>query len=316
MEKDLDLSGVDPARWPEIRRRVAILDEYVAIWRPNKILRGEFAQRLGVAESHFMHLASVWRHNRSAAAIPGARSRNVDKVVRRVSPRALQLARDAISALGPMARRKDVITEVNRLCAFEGVATPSNSTITNLLTEARAASNASMGLEPEILIDECLFKIPVLDGDRLTMPRALLAIALPERRIVAFDATFETDQLPSLATLMERLEADASSKGVSLPLRAPHRSPMERIAIGAASRDMAVGKPTINRILGLRIGDLDVVYQAGRASKPAKMLRGRLATPVNAADAALAVDGAIAVHNARMPALPASGIAIARHDYA
>ncbi len=33
MENDIGLSGVNPAHWPEIRRRVAILDEFVKIKR-------------------------------------------------------------------------------------------------------------------------------------------------------------------------------------------------------------------------------------------------------------------------------------------
>lgn len=72
MENVIDLYGVDPTRWPEIRCRVAILDEFVKLKRPPRDVRLAYARRMGLADSQFMNLARIWREKRSASALPGA----------------------------------------------------------------------------------------------------------------------------------------------------------------------------------------------------------------------------------------------------
>ena len=129
MENEIDLTGVDPARWPEIRRRVEILDEYVAIWRPTADVRQEFSARLGVAQSHLMYLARIWRQSRNASILPGARAKNKVATPRRIAPRAFEVARSVIRELGPIARRKDILQNVKLRCLQEGLDSPSNSTV-------------------------------------------------------------------------------------------------------------------------------------------------------------------------------------------
>ncbi|MDR6145972.1 hypothetical protein QE363_001765 [Sphingomonas sp. SORGH_AS870] len=179
MEKEIDLTGVDPARWPEIRRRVAILDEYVKLWRPTEKVRKDYAKRMGVALSTFMNIARIWRESRSAASLPGARAGNRLPSVRRIDQRSVEIMREAITDLGPSSRRVDVLNEVERRCTAAGIARPSNSTITNLLDKMRGNTDATMDLAPEILIDEFAVKLPAGRGNDVYMPHVLVAVALP-----------------------------------------------------------------------------------------------------------------------------------------
>ena len=78
------MSCVDPARWPQIRRRVAILTEFTAMHRPSLAIRTAFAEPINLPASQFLSIARVWRETRSAAAIPGAQSRNAVARPRRV----------------------------------------------------------------------------------------------------------------------------------------------------------------------------------------------------------------------------------------
>jgi hypothetical protein len=305
----VDLTGVDPARWPEIRRRVAILDEYVKLHRPKRAVRENFAARIGLSESQLMHLARAWRIARDASAIPGARSRISSRKPRRICAGSVEIAQKVIDELGPLARRKDVLAEVGSRCRRAGSATPSDSTIANMITAARAAMDGPLGVEPEILIDECTIKLPVIVGGVVMMPRVLFAIALPERSILAAKISFDATP-PSPAALMATLKRGSSPCGKPLPIRAPHLTRHWRAAIGAISLDAGRGRPTLGRLLGNRLGELEVIHQAGKARRGEALAAGRHASALEPKDAAIAIADAMAAHNGRVPLLPASGYAL------
>jgi hypothetical protein len=140
MEKDIDLSGVDPCRWPEIRGAREVLDEFVAIRRPSAELREDYARRLDIAPSHLYALASIWRHDRSAAKLPGARVQKKVSRAPRLPMRSLQVVREAIADLGTVLRHKQLTEEVKRRCSDEGIKAPSDSTVKSMLTDARGVS--------------------------------------------------------------------------------------------------------------------------------------------------------------------------------
>lgn len=305
----VDLTGVDPARWPEIRRRVAILDEYVKLHRPKRAVREDFAARIGLSESQFMHLARAWRIARDASAIPGARSRISSRKPRRISAGSIEIARKVIDELGPLARRKDVLAEVAARCRRAGSATPSDSTIANMITAARAAMDGPLGVEPEVLIDECTIKLPVIVGEVVMMPRVLFAIALPERHILAAEISFDAGP-PSPAALLATLKRASSLRGKPLHIRAPHLTRPWRAAIGAISLDAGRGRPTLGRLLGNRVGELEVIHKVGKAQRGEALAAGRHASALETMDGAKAIADAIAAHNGRMPSPPASGYAL------
>lgn len=233
MENEIDLTGVDPARWPEIRRRVAILDQYVKLWRPAEEVRKKYAKRMGLALSTFMAIARIWRENRSASSIPGARASNSLPTARRIDPRSVEIMHETIADLGPSSRRVDVLKEVERRCVTAGIANPSNSSITNLLDKMRETADAAKDFAPEILIDECAVKLPAVHGSDIYMPHVLVAVALPQGTIVAADIGRGPDDPPSIARLAERLDKALLATGDRLPIRAPHLDPTERALIGA-----------------------------------------------------------------------------------
>lgn len=305
MENEIDLTEVDPARWPEIRRRVAILDQYVRMRRPDAVIRKQYADMLDISPPHLLLLARIWRKERSAAALPGAKAKVRVAKPRRLPARAIELTREVISDFGPLSRLKDVAAEAGRRCAVEGHTPPSKSSISNMIIEART-SNAATDLEPEILIDECVLKIPVVSGDTLAMPRALLAVALPQRRIVGVDIAFDPAASTSLAKVMADIESASKRWALSLPLRAPHRTRLECEIIGAARGTQGTGKPTLAKVLGSRLGDIRIAHKFRNGPKIERLLGTRLDAAIGTADAKRAIMAAIARHNDRMPALPPS----------
>lgn len=307
-----DMFGVDPARRPEIRRRVAIVREFAALHRPPEKVRRAYARRMGLSESQFMHLVQVWRVHREAVSLPGARSRLATKRPRRIAAASLDVARQAIEELGPLARRKDVLEKVASRCRELDLVKPSDSTISNMLAEARAAYGTAADMEPELLIDECTIKLPVQGNGGVVMPRVLLAVLLPERRIVACEISFDPEQAPALGGLMRKVEAASSGGGVPLRVRAPHCSRTERAAIGAISRGKGHNLPSLGRIMGSRIGDLSVVYQVSKARPGHTLVAARHATALQPAESARIIEEAVAGHNANVPPLPDAGFQLAR----
>lgn len=301
MEQDIDMSGVDPARLNEARRRVAILSQFTALKRPSLALRTEFAQRLGLSVSQFLMLARVWRLTKNPAAIPGSQSRNARAGVRRLPTRAIKIMHEAIDAVGPTTRRKEVLAEVAQRCAAESVAPPSASTISNALADARARMDGATAFAPEILIDECVARLPVARGKLIVMPRLLLAIALPERRIVAAEVSVDSATPPSPARLAAALDA-AGAPVAALPRRAPHHPDLD-VGNGASP----VGQPSLSRVLGNRLGDLPILHRASMAKPGARLAAARHASPLGTRDAAELIAAAVAAHNAMVPPLAADG---------
>lgn len=310
MEKDFDLSGVEPARREEVMRRARILDEYIAIWRPSAAIRTNFADRLDISPSHLVVLASIWRNTRNPAAIPGAHSKSQRSPIHRIDSQAVNIMNETIAKLGPLARRKDVVKKVTEQCDAAGVATPSASTITNALALAKTTHTAPLKLDPEILIGDCLVRLPVANAQMLTMPQMMVALILPQRHIFAIDVSFDPSRPPSLSKLMEALDNVTMASGEKLKLRAPHASPIERARIGAMSRNESTGRPAFSRIMGNSFGGVGIVHHIAKAKSPDALLRGRHAKPINVEQARQIISDAIEDHNRSMMPLPAKGVTV------
>lgn len=298
----IDLSGVDPTRWSEIRRRVAILKEYCAIPERTQRSRRAFARRLGIGEAHFSSLAQVWRERRDPADLPGARAHHPPKPANRLPAASTDAARAVIADLGAMARRRDVLAEVFRRCDETKVIPPSPATITNLLATARASLGESTTFEPEILVDSCAAKLPALHRGEVILPRLLVAIQLPERVIVAYEVSLDPAVSPSVEGLAASIRAAADPAGRPLRIRAPHLSAPEQVMIGATVlRGKPVGLPTLPQLLAPAIGEVPVVFQVARARSADSLVKIRNVLPLSPKDVETAIHQAVAAYNARRP---------------
>lgn len=300
--ESIDLSGVDPTRWPEIRRRVAILDEYCAILERTQRSRRAYAKRLGVGEAHFSALAQIWRERRSPADLPGAQARQSPKPANRLPAASTDIARDVIAELGAMARRRDVLIEVKKRCADTAIVPPSDATITNMLTAARASHAGATAFKPEILIDICAAKLPAQHGDGVVLPRLLVAVQLPERVIVGYDVAIDPVLAPSIDRLMTNVRAATDPVGTPLQIRAPHLAELEQAAIGATvPAGCPTGLPTLPQLLAPAIGEVGLVFQFAKAKSADRLARIRNVSPLAEQDVGTAIQQAVAAHNARRP---------------
>lgn len=299
----IDLSGVDPTRWPEIRRRVAILDEYCAIAERTQRSRRAFARRLGVGDAHFSSLAQIWRERRDPADLPGARAHHPPKPANRLPAASSDVALAVIADLGAMARRRDVLAKVRSRCERAGVMPPSAATITNMLAAARASLDEVTTFDPEILVDSCAAKLPARHRGGAVLPRLLVAVQLPERVIVAYEMSLDPVVPPSVGSLAASIRAAADPSGRPLRIRAPHLDASEQASIGATVlRGKPTGLPTLTQLLAPAIGHIPLVFQISRAKSADALVRIRNVSPLSRQDVEAALDQAVATYNARRPA--------------
>ncbi len=58
-----DMSGVNPLRWAEVRRRIATVQSYLLLPDPTDQDRAEHAKSIGVSANQFIALVRSWRGN-------------------------------------------------------------------------------------------------------------------------------------------------------------------------------------------------------------------------------------------------------------
>ena len=72
--RQFDWTGVPPDRQPEIRRRIEILERFLAIPKPTPDQRRQARAELGVSRPMFYVLLGAWTRHRKPSDIPGAKT--------------------------------------------------------------------------------------------------------------------------------------------------------------------------------------------------------------------------------------------------
>ena len=98
---ELDLSGVAPMRWQEVRRRVTAVREYLELAQPTVSDREAAAGKVGLSLDQFERLMRSWRIHSDPARLDGAgslararrnRSDGLPSEVQRIIQRAIEEA--------------------------------------------------------------------------------------------------------------------------------------------------------------------------------------------------------------------------------
>lgn len=293
----LDLSGVTPLRWQEVRRRVSALEGYLSLSRPSPSDRAIAANSVDLSLNRFDRLLASWRIHRDPARLEGAgqlcrtrRSRHdgLAKEVKAIMSRA-------IAVMGPEATLKEVYARVRGECEDQGLQPPARNHVWARLMDERSLAGPLRGCEPEILVGRAWAEIPVLLPRRsqtLTRPEMILAVSLPERTVMGHASDLLLGRPPRLEDL------GLAGTGRS-PLRVARRD-MGVPDAGVAGIEIDDGaNARLARVLGRAIGEIDLSFRLPRT--PADRLLGsKLDRPLDTDDARLAIEFAIDRHNKRV----------------
>ena len=298
---ELDLSGVDPLRLVEIRRRVAVVKSYLQIKAPNEADRRKHAFELDLSVNQFLALVRAWSQQQKASAISGAGTAKGSPRPggRRALPTASKAtARQVIGEADTNSSLVEIVRLVRQRCEAIGVSPPSRSTIWNMVMEAR---RNDPGTEDRgTLVSRCHVRLPVKIDAEIEFPMLTLALDRGSGAIVlaALD-----DALSLAPYLADAVEAGTIAEPVTVDEELTERiqtmkvTSLKRVPATAARTETA-------RILGRGVGSLDLIYQHSRARRPEDMLRSRKDAALSEEDAARIIVEQLDAHNAARSAKP------------
>lgn len=291
---DLNMTGVDPMRWAEVRRRVAVVKDFLAISAPTEADRTSHAARLDLSVNQFYALVRAWQEYGRASAIAGSAATKGRK--RATGPRHLdievkKLAIDVIAALGPDVTNAEAVAAVRRAADEKGMKAPSKSTIWNMLMETRrdrASSTANAGL----IVGRCFLRLPVSTDGTIGFPPIMLAVRDGDGAVVAASLSTADDVTDRIAPVVveaaggsEILVEGASASAFEITYAETRRATPYRI------------RTALSRALGRGIGNVQLVYQPARAVAPSAVLRNSKDRALTSDDAEKAIRAAIDEHN-------------------
>jgi hypothetical protein len=288
---DLDLSGVDPLRWGEIRRRVAVITDFLAIGKPTQRERDEHARRLGIGTKTFMRLVAIWRAHREARLLDGA-GRSVKRPLRRnrMPDATRQAVIDAAQQVGPDALLAVIVARAATLCNERSTPMVGRSAAWNVLMEARRSGILGSAGDQEIIVASVAAKVPVLTETGLVLPRLDLAVLVPEGAVVSYQLSSASDRPPNRDLVLQWVQACATTGA--------DQRPVSLADDGHGSLDPAVRK-RLTATLGRGLVNLSLLYQAVPSSVTAALPTAKVNAPLTPADAAEVVRQAVRRHNTR-----------------
>lgn len=304
---DLDMSGVDPLRWAEVRRRVSVIKQFIAIRKPTEADRRSYAARLELSVNQFSALVRLWREFGQASAISGAGSTR--RGTRKTGPRHLgsevkDATRAVLESLGPDVPLATAVPAVREALAAKGLKAPSRSTIWNMLMEARQDPFRE-GEDASIIVAKCAVRLPVEIDQDLIYPEIALAVRVSTGVVIA--ASMATDeQLPKrLADALTAFKACAHltvENSLGQPLEIVDCRP-KVVRSHNYPNATCIGSFNARKILAQALGRgfsmIDLVYRVQHAKLPERMIRAAMDQPLDLTDAEEAVRTNIASHNAK-----------------
>lgn len=294
---EIDLTGVDPLRREEVRRRIAVVRGYIALGVPTDADRRSHAQRLNLSVNQFMALVRAWRDQPRPGSVAGS---GYERGVRRrggpkqLAPDVKAATEEGLANLEPGATLSAAVIVVAEACEQAGCEAPSQATIWKMLMEQRVGQFAP-DMEGVLIIGVCWVRLPMKDPVGIVMPQLTMAVRAVDGHILG--ATLSKD--PVRRSLVAMLGASSPNlkdirvdEGLAAAVTA--RSGIE-VTVSPGS----MVRRQLTRVVGIRIGSLRLVLNGRGRGDAAHLLRSRKDSPLTPADASAVIRGAIDKHNLR-----------------
>ncbi len=296
-----DFSGVEPTRLVEARRRIAAIEQYLDLARPSGNDTVAAAASLDMTRWQFTRLVTAWRNHRDPAMLVRSRTGQSRRDYG-MDSQAKRIAVDEIRRVGMGAEISNVAPAVEAACRKLGIRPPSRPTIYNHILSERREGKLRFDGSPCIVIGRIWFQLP-MEGNDATIPCALVAVALPERAILAHDIATSRLVPASLANVLDGLLDRATPLGPGRELILDR----DDLAAGAAvlaRQEMDCFAPSrrspqrlIAQALGDAVGPLRPVYRRGGAVAKPGYVMGSHDRPLTDQMARAAIVDAIAASN-------------------
>lgn len=198
----IDLSGIDPVRVPEARRRIDAIHTYTALKNPTTADAVRIGKSIGLSRWRFVRLVAAWRLHSDAKLLVMDR-RNDSGPASSISPDAAGIMEAVIREADTGTTLRSIAERIKARCADVGLDAPAQPTVWREMRKMQAVGNLPVSGPPRIVIGRMWFHLPV-EGQRPgTMPVALIAVMLPERLIVTRRVSVDPDAPPAVEALVD-----------------------------------------------------------------------------------------------------------------
>jgi hypothetical protein len=311
LSDDLDLSGAHPAHWAEARRRIAVVQSFVALDAPTTADLVSHAAQLSMSTEQFRRLVRAWKLHGDAGKLPGIRPARPLK--RRTYNQLRQKAAAIMMAvIGEMEGRRaaEICEEIRLRCDAAGTDAPSTATIYAAIKDHRSDQLLAGSQEPATLlvVASCWVSLPLAVEGRIVRPKLALAALAPAGQIIAWRWSGFMDR--RLEVLTDVFSQSSSSASAQLPIRLHiadepwARSAIERIRReGGAVDDIPFGSAGVRDVaslIGRKIGEVPISLKYF-GETTASLLRDRRDKPLSSTDMLDAISNAVERHNGRRP---------------
>lgn len=294
--EDLDMSGVDPLRRAEVRRRIGVIKDFIGIAKPNDADRKSHADRLELSVSQFLGLVRAWKEYGRPSAISGSGfTKGKERMTgpRHLAAEVKRAARDVVTRLDADLTLKQTVAAVNDALAAQGLRAPSRSTIWNMVMDARRDRVIETDNDI-VLVSRCWIRLPIAAPDGvISYPELILSVRPSSGAIIAASMAIG-EQVPArMAAAVLEVARDAEIR-VENALADPFELAGARVTRLLSHN----GRRELARALGRGFGQVRIVYQPLRAVDPVAVLRNSKDRPLTAEDARDVVGDLLLDHNA------------------
>ncbi len=295
--QDIDMTGVDPLRWTETRRRVGVVVEFVAIDMPTETDRKRHAERLGLSVNQFMALVRAWRTHRNAASIACSGAyRGASRRPSRLSVdgEAKAIAARVIEENGPNAPFVSLVAAVMARCGQVGCVPPSRSTIWNMVSRKR---QTAMREDGGVVVATCRVRLPVDVDGLIDLPTIVLAVRIGDGAVLAA-------AMPAGSIGWAGIVRHVAGCGTEVRIDESLLTQQNPIEVAIRPISPTAARSEMSRILGRGLDNVRLVYRANRGITAEGLLKTREDSPLAMDDARHIVAAAITRHNVTRGGLP------------
>lgn len=212
---EIDVSKIDPLKWNEVRRRAAVVQEFLELDRPTAADRGRFGAMLELGSQQFTNLVKAWQLHGDARAFASGRGKTPGKASRSriggVDPKAREIARAVITELGVTTKLAVLTEAVTAHCEAAGVVPPAETTVWKLCMEAKEQiARAGQAIAPDTVLVACAaLKLPVDLGSELGVvyPDVIVAVERRSCRVIEI-AMDDPTAMPRIKRVAEALQGE------------------------------------------------------------------------------------------------------------
>lgn len=303
---NFDLRGVDPLRHAEVKRRIKVIKDYLAVGRPTASQTAGHAAQLGIGIPQFYRLVRSWRLHQNPAQLAGAGARGRPRKRKDgVAGTTRSIVNATIAEMGADARQSNIFRTIVERCAAAGVEPPSRGAVWTYVMDARSSAASLASGPTRLLVGRCWAKLPIIADNGTTFPEMAVCVLLPQRLVIGLNISCEGRASAARALALALAALGEAAAHAEVVIDAGDAAEAQDVHFARLGRNPPVSahstSQALSRALGRSIAKLGILHRRHTASVQ-RLLQTPKNQAVDCAEAKRQIQIAVAEHNAGLPA--------------